>query len=58
MVESCAFDDDGDDSPNLRLRVLTLHAREPLEIQAVQQLLMNLRLQALIVFGLGSRRTG
>ena len=52
------FDDDGDDSPNLRLRVLTLHAREPLEIQAVQQLLMNLCLEALIVSGLGSRRCG
>ena len=43
------FDDDGDNSPNLGLRFLTFHAREPLEIQAVQQLLMNLRLQALIV---------
>src|SRR6187401_2764045 len=51
------LDDDGDDTPNLRLRVLALHPGEPFEIEAVQQLLMDLRLQALILSCLGNSRT-
>ncbi len=38
-----------DEAADFRLRVLAAHAREPLEIEPIQQLLMNAALQLLVV---------
>ena len=43
------FDDDGNDPADFRFGLLALHAREPLQVQAVQQVLMDACLQMLVV---------